>query len=58
MTLDEILIPYDAQCPHGLRFSDCQICSGARDDFERDIYEREDERESNTPFNPPHQRVM
>lgn len=31
-------IPYDAQCPHGNYYSDCQICSGAKADFERACY--------------------
>lgn len=30
-------------CQHGHRYSDCQICSGAKADFERYIYELEDE---------------
>lgn len=40
MNHDDILIAYDAQCQHGNTYDDCQICSGAQADFERDTYER------------------
>ena len=43
MNHDDILIPYDAQCQHGRRYSDCQICSGAKADFEQLAYALVDE---------------
>lgn len=39
MKLGDLLIPYDAQCPHGNYYDFCQVCSGAKADFERWCYE-------------------
>ena len=46
MKVGDFLIPYDAQCPHGNYYDYCQVCSGAKADFERWCYEIAEEWEA------------
>lgn len=52
MKSSDTQIPYDAQCPHGTYYSDCQVCSGAKADFESWCYDTADQR-CNCRFDQP-----